>query len=185
MLCPCGTGKKFAVCCSAIIEGKKQAISPEQLMRSRYSAYATKNAQYLFDTYANETQQSQSVEEIKHWANSCQWIKLNIINSSSINDSSLSKDSSLPTVEFEAFYLIGNKMYLLREKSRFTLENTLHTARSSTSSKLNNQMRWLYLDGNIVAHNEISTIKRNAPCPCSVNQNKTVKKKFKHCCAKH
>ena len=36
--CPCGSGKTYAACCKKIISGEKKAETPEELMRSRYSA---------------------------------------------------------------------------------------------------------------------------------------------------
>ena len=41
MDCPCCSGKPFAECCEPVIAGARKATSAEELMRSRYSAYAT------------------------------------------------------------------------------------------------------------------------------------------------
>ena len=71
MLCPCGSKNNQEVCCQAIIKGQQQAKTPEQLMRSRYSAYANNNAQYLYDTYANTSKSEQSIAEIAAWAQQC------------------------------------------------------------------------------------------------------------------
>ena len=44
MKCPCSSGKEFAECCEPILTQAKKAATAEELMRSRYTAYATGNA---------------------------------------------------------------------------------------------------------------------------------------------
>ncbi|HEX8865525.1 MAG TPA: SEC-C metal-binding domain-containing protein, partial [Lentzea sp.] len=39
-LCPCGTGQSYVDCCGALHSGARTAATAEQLMRSRYSAFA-------------------------------------------------------------------------------------------------------------------------------------------------
>ena len=48
--CPCGSRKLFSQCCQPFHQGKALPPTAEALMRSRYSAYATKNVQYIVDT---------------------------------------------------------------------------------------------------------------------------------------
>jgi SEC-C motif-containing protein len=154
MLCPCDSKATFATCCQPIIEKHCKAQSAEQLMRSRYSAYATQNADYIFTSYANISQQEQSINEINTWAKQCKWIKLEIIDSQT--------DALAATVEFSAYYLQKSTLYQLHEKSRFIVENN----------------EWRYLDGDIITHQEITKVKRNDPCPC------LRRKKFKLCCGR-
>lgn len=156
ILCPCGSSLSFSQCCQAIILDEKKAESPEQLMRSRYSAYAVKNAQYLFDTYAKQSQKDQSVSEILQWAEQCQWLNLTIIDTSTFNVDDLAS----ATVTFCATYLSDNTFYQLTEKSRFVYE----------------ALKWKYLDGDITSHQALKKLKRNDKCPCKSN------KKFKLCC---
>lgn len=169
-LCPCGSDKKFSQCCELIISGKSKADTPEQLMRSRYSAYATNNAQYIFDTYALKSKQAQSIEEISAWAETTTWLSLEVSScdplsneksSNSILTSDLSTFQSLPTVEFNAMYLVSNTLWKMSETSRFVKEHD----------------QWRYLNGDITEHNKIREIKRNDLCPCGSE------KKFKKCCA--
>ncbi len=47
--CPCQSGKKAKSCCAPILKGSP-ATSPEALMRSRYTAYATGNINYIMTT---------------------------------------------------------------------------------------------------------------------------------------
>jgi SEC-C motif domain protein len=47
--CPCGSGRSYKNCCQVLHKGGK-AVSPEALMRSRYSAYALNLADYIMKT---------------------------------------------------------------------------------------------------------------------------------------
>lgn len=47
--CPCGGGA-YAECCAPLHAGEREAQDPEQLMRSRYSAFAVHDAAYLWKT---------------------------------------------------------------------------------------------------------------------------------------
>ena len=38
--CPCGSGTAYDGCCGRLHRGAAQALTAEELMRSRYSAYA-------------------------------------------------------------------------------------------------------------------------------------------------
>ena len=176
MLCPCGSGKQFKICCLLIINGEKNASSPEQLMRSRYSAYVTKNAQYIFNSYASSSQKTQSVEDIQSWANECNFIKLVLHSSSPFSVEDTPKDAPPPTVEFTALYLVADKLHQIKEKSRFIKES------SANSEQSQNDKLWVYLDGDVSVHQLITKIKRNDHCPCGANEGLAVKKKFKKCC---
>ena len=47
--CPCG-GFLYSSCCAPLHRGECQAATAEQLMRSRYSAYALGEVEYLLQT---------------------------------------------------------------------------------------------------------------------------------------
>lgn len=47
--CPCGRGRKFKRCCLRLHRGNP-AATPEDLMRSRYSAYSVGNVEYIIAT---------------------------------------------------------------------------------------------------------------------------------------
>lgn len=162
MFCPCGSSLTFSHCCQPFIQQEKNLTSPEtaeQLMRSRFSAYATKNGQYIYNTYALETRVEQSLNDIQQWANECAWLALEV-HSSDTN-----------TVTFSAYYVADNTLYRLTEKSNFIIENGL----------------WHYLDGEISSHEELAKIKQGEICPCNnyagaFSEKKG--KKFKHCCGR-
>ncbi len=46
--CPCGSGRLYRDCCSPYHRGLAEPPDAEALMRSRYSAFALKEAAYLF-----------------------------------------------------------------------------------------------------------------------------------------
>ena len=49
--CPCGSTDGYHVCCGPLHNGERHAETAEELMRSRYAAYALGNADYLFRTW--------------------------------------------------------------------------------------------------------------------------------------
>jgi SEC-C motif-containing protein len=118
--CYCGSLKEFNECCKVYLNGIKKAPTAEALMRSRYSAFATQNADYLVATTHFSTRKQHKKEEILEWSQSNQWIKLAIL------------DSSVYTVTFKAFYLDQElQMQIHQEHSLFILE----------------EKTWFYVDG--------------------------------------
>lgn len=191
--CFCGANQSFSSCCQPFINQEvnqetNQPIrpkTPEQLMRSRFSAYAVGKGQYIYDTYAKSSQASQSVKEINDWSKACTWIALQI---HSINNGDvIPPESPEQFVEFSAFYITDGILCELRENSRFVLENT---ALEGTSLKDNANgektgWQWRYSDGDIIKHCELTTIKPKELCPCNnFPTTWTIKKrkKFKQCC---
>ena len=55
MLCPCGTGLPYATCCARLHSGEATAATAEQLMRSRYAAFAVGDAAYLLRSWHTST----------------------------------------------------------------------------------------------------------------------------------
>lgn len=49
--CPCGTGLRYGECCAPLHRGERPAPTAEMLMRSRFSAYVVRNADYLLNTW--------------------------------------------------------------------------------------------------------------------------------------
>jgi SEC-C motif-containing protein len=54
-LCPCGSGSDYGPCCGSLHRGERQALTAEELMRSRYSAHALADADYLSRTWHPRT----------------------------------------------------------------------------------------------------------------------------------
>ncbi|OKX78585.1 YchJ family protein [Corynebacterium glutamicum] len=57
--CPCGTGRTYGECCYRFHSGEWVAPTAEALMRSRFTAFAVGNSQYLLDTWDPETRPSE------------------------------------------------------------------------------------------------------------------------------
>lgn len=53
--CPCGTGSTYDACCGPLLANVAQASSPEQLMRSRYTAFVRGDTDHLFRTWHPRT----------------------------------------------------------------------------------------------------------------------------------
>lgn len=103
--CPCGSGKAFFDCCQPYINGARPAPTAEALMRSRYTAYAIQNEQYLLDSWHASTRpESIGLDP------AAKWIRLNVLN------------SNKNRVEFIATYRLQGKAHKLHEIGRFVFE---------------------------------------------------------------
>ncbi|AWH83752.1 hypothetical protein HYN59_00865 [Flavobacterium album] len=118
--CYCGSGLEFSDCCETYISGKNNAPTAEALMRSRYSAYALHNADYLWETTAPKIRKYHSKSAILQWAKANHWVKLEVISASG------------STVEFKAYYLDER------------LQAQVH---HEMSAFVNDGGRWYYFDG--------------------------------------
>ena len=118
--CYCGSNIQFQDCCEPIIKGLQKAKTAEALMRSRYSAYATHQADYLVATTPVSARKNHAKEDILEWAVSNRWQKLEVLN------------ATKNTVEFKAYYLDSEgKNQIHHELSTFIFENG----------------NWFYVDG--------------------------------------
>jgi len=118
--CYCNSQKSFKDCCEPYIKGLEKAPTAEALMRSRYSAYATHQADYLVATTHLSQRTSHSKEDILLWATSNQWQKLEVLN------------FTATTIEFKAYFLDQNKRpQIHHEFSTFVQEDGI----------------WYYVDG--------------------------------------
>ncbi len=60
--CPCHSGIKYKKCCRPFHTGAQQVEAPEQLLRSRYSAYAIGEANYIMATTHPDHEEAQKPE---------------------------------------------------------------------------------------------------------------------------
>ncbi|MHB1947670.1 MAG: YchJ family protein [Gammaproteobacteria bacterium] len=153
--CPCGSSKPFTQCCDVFISGKIIPSTPEELMRSRYTAYTQANMDYIAQTMKPPANIDFDAEATGEWAKSVTWIKLEVIKSSVENKKGF--------VEFKADFFENQKHYLMHELSEFDLIDG----------------RWYYIDGKQLEKLPPRTAKkipRNDPCPCGSL------KKYKKCC---
>ncbi|MEG3766943.1 YchJ family protein [Alteromonas sp. 14N.309.X.WAT.G.H12] len=117
----------------------KTATTPESLMRSRFTAYALSDYDYILATYTLASRANLTVDDLRTAAAHTAWLTLNIV--------------ALPSsqqVEFIAWYSEKGKLGRLHETSSFILENEA----------------WRYHSGDL--HPDTGYIKkgRNEPCIC-------------------
>jgi SEC-C motif-containing protein len=110
--CICGSEKPFEKCCHRFLSGNQHAKTPEQLMRSRYAAYALGgHGAYLLNTWFPATSMGLKEEELDKKRVS--WQKLEVLDKNQKGDNG--------TVEFKAYFLKpGHDMLdVMHEKSTF------------------------------------------------------------------
>jgi SEC-C motif domain protein len=161
MTCPCGLGPSLEACCGPFIDGCAFPDTAEQLMRSRYSAFATRQFDYVVSSHHPETRGGVDREQVEHSSRPLTWLGLAIVSS---EEGQPGDDRGV--VEFVARYRGHGREGIHQERSLF----------------LRHQGRWHY-------HSEQPpkvaqpiraepTIGRNEPCPCGSG------KKFKKCCGR-
>ena len=110
-LCACNSQKLFDVCCGRFLSGNEKAKTPEQLMRSRYSAYALGNhGEYLLRTWFPATARGLTAETLSQ--RNCDWLGLEIVDKEQTGDQGM--------VEFKAgFRDESGVRQVMHEKSVF------------------------------------------------------------------
>ena len=92
--CPCGTGLTYGECCYRFHSGEWVAPTAEALMRSRFTAFAVGNSQYLLDTWDPETRPSELGLDV-----GIDFYRLDILEATGGGPF-----DSTGTVKFQAFY---------------------------------------------------------------------------------
>jgi len=130
--CPCGHKKPLEQCCGRFLSGAQRAKTPEQLMRSRYTAYALGGyGDYLLATWFSATAGTATAAELSE--QSVDWVGLDVLSNQQQGDKG--------AVEFKAYYREPDnaKLHTLDEKAVF----------QRTAG------RWLYVGGEIHPHQPI------------------------------
>lgn len=136
--CPCGQGQ-YAACCQPLHLKQQVAQTAEQLMRSRYSAFALQQIDYILQTTALGQQGALDRAAIADWSQSNQWLKLDVVQ----HQPKLDKTHAL--VEFKAHYHDGTQAHIHHEVSHFVLH----------------QQQWYFLDPTLDMQ-----ITMKQPCIC-------------------
>ena len=169
-LCPCGTEKTYGACCEPFIKGTQNPATAEELMRSRYTAFAVGEIAYLKSSLAPEEQKTFDMKSTIEWSKKSTWLGLDImeVKKGGAND----KDG---TIEFTAKYSFDGKTLEHHEVAQFRKAGGL----------------WHFVDGESHTHEEGQghhhaapretvvreepKIGRNDVCPCGSG------KKYKKC----
>lgn len=75
--CPCGSGASFVACCGAIHTGARGADTAEDLMRSRYTAFAVGDEAYLLRSWHPATRPESVRLDPRH-----RWTCLEVVDAS-------------------------------------------------------------------------------------------------------
>lgn len=163
-ICPCRTLEEkktsYDTCCQPILEKVSLAQTAEQLMRARYSAYATGKIEFISETQEDSANEF-NVDEARKWASESTWQGLEVIRTLKG-----ALDDTKGEVEFVAKYQ--------DKKSGQDFEHREH------AYFFKNKQGWIFKEGKILAQNPLKRsepkVGRNDPCPCGSG------KKFKKCC---
>lgn len=109
--CPCCSGKSYAACCQPFIEQAALPDTPEQLMRSRYTAFTQANMDYIANTMQGPAVQAFNADDGKRWAESVEWKKLEVVESGQTGDEGF--------VKFRAYFIDANGLQCMDEHSIF------------------------------------------------------------------
>jgi SEC-C motif domain protein len=151
--CPCCLTTAYESCCQPLIENQKAAQTPEQLMRSRYTAYSLARIDYIKQTMRDKPLLYFNQKEATQWAKKVSWLHLQVLSSSM-------EHQKRGFVEFIATYIEQNQLKIIHERSEFHLHHD----------------RWFYVDGiHKDSPKQHPQIARNSSCPCGSG------KKYKNC----
>lgn len=137
-LCPCGSAVEYSLCCQPYLSGAKVAPNPSHLMRSRYTAFVIKQADYLIRTWHPSCHAAAFRADIEAGFASTQWLGLTVY------EQSMEKTGTEGYVSFVARFNENGKSGAIIERSRFLKEDG----------------QWYYIDGTRPQFG------RNDPCPC-------------------
>jgi SEC-C motif domain protein len=111
-LCPCGTGRPYGECCAPAHTGSSAPATAEQLMRSRYSAFARRDTGYLLRTWHRSTRPAELTLDGR-----LRWTRLRILATQRGGRGDVDG-----TVEFRAHFRDRDEPGSLHERSRFVRE---------------------------------------------------------------
>ncbi|WP_428624997.1 YchJ family protein [Sedimenticola sp.] len=158
-LCLCGSSKPAADCCNPVINGERHAVTAEELMRARYTAFATGAIDFLSSSLHPDHRDDHDVAATRRWAENSEWLGLQIVKCERGDAQDVEG-----VVEFIATFKEKGVVRRHHERSRF--------------SKVDNE--WFFVDGELVLPetkiNQSPKVGRNDPCPCGSG------KKYKKCC---
>ncbi|MER8184604.1 YchJ family metal-binding protein [Kitasatospora sp. NPDC094015] len=118
--CPCGLPASYGECCGRLHRGAAEAVTAEQLMRSRFSAFAVRDAGYLLRSWDPATRPAEL-----ELGPQPRWVRLEILGGT---DGGAFHTEG--TVAFRAHFTERGRAGSMTEHSRFR----------------RHEGRWVYLD---------------------------------------
>ncbi len=153
MPCVCGKGASLEVCCGRFHDGERPATA-EELMRSRYAAFAVGRREYLEASHDPETFQG-----LRDVGPEPRWTRLEVVDCEEGGPG-----DQEGWVEFRAHYVVGKNPGMVHERSYFR--------------RLKGG--WVYTSGVTPKADPVRrsepAVGRNEPCPCGSGR------KYKQCC---
>jgi len=125
-LCPCTSKKPYDRCCGPYHSGTARPETAEQLMRSRFSAYAMGKVDYLINTRPADKRADENREELTQYCKSVSCVGLKIVSKEKGG-----KADDTGVVTFHASLQANGRRSLHIETSSFAREDG----------------RWVYVDG--------------------------------------
>lgn len=121
--CPCASGRPFATCCAPCLAGEREAPDALALMRSRYTAFARGDAEYLWRTLAEAHPDRQGVKAdvlfaLRRAASGSKFLGLTVL------DFRPADERAIAVVEFEARVFQKGRDRSFRERSEFLHDGT-------------------------------------------------------------
>ena len=154
--CPCGSGRSFETCCGPFLAGAP-APTAEALMRSRYTAYARGDADYLQRTSAGAALLGFDRGDVESSFGSTEWLGLEVqkVEAGKAVD-------TIGHVTFTARFRQNDQIQALSERSEFRRIDGV----------------WRYCSGEAARSRQAPAPQagRNDPCPCGSGR------KYKKCC---
>lgn len=161
MKCPCTSGAEYADCCEPIVRQQKKALTAEQLMRSRYSAYALGELDWIVESQSPDGRQFVDREATAQWSKRATWHRMEVLGVQGG-----AADDTEGFVDFKAYYTIAGEDITHHEVASFRKEDDT----------------WYFVDGVEVKPRPFKRLEKkvgpNDPCPCGSG------KKHKKCCGK-
>jgi SEC-C motif-containing protein len=142
------------------LRGERRPDTAEELMRSRYAAYASGDVDYIVHTHDPDRKHEVDRKNTEAWSKQSEWLGLEILRTEKGGP-----QDDTGEVEFVARYRARGVTVNHRERAEFRR----HAG------------RWVFVDGKEIAgppvRREEPRVGRNDPCPCGSG------KKYKKCCA--
>lgn len=121
--CHCGLNTPYEGCCGRYLDGETPAPTPEALMRSRYTAYATNQIDYIANTMKGKPAIGFERQHVAEHNKDITWEQLTVI------------DAQADTVSFMATYTdTSGKKHCLAEISQFEQQGP----------------QWFYIEGKML-----------------------------------
>lgn len=160
--CPCGSGRDDSDCCLPVLAREREPETAEELMRSRYTAFARGDVDWIMESHHPDTVSEIDRDEVETWSTGSEWLGLKIRETDAGGP-----DDDEGVVVFRARYRPqGGQQVEHVERARFLRHEgawKFHSVVEEGAPEL-------------VPVAPRSTVGRNDPCPCGSGR------KHKRCC---